>query len=353
MTKQSKTFCPLPFTAVDAKAGRFSPCCFVDKKYFSSYKTVETYYKSNELFDLQENLKQDVKDPLCSLCWENEDNGIQSLRQSVLQDKDRIVHENKIQQVKLHVGKTCNLACMMCFPSVSTTWQKLWLNDSPEEYKKDRGHEHYDEYIEDYIKKNLKDIRYIETLGGEPLFSKRFLSLLEWITKNDHAKNITMYIITNLTTLTPRVIQILTNFKKIVLAVSLEGVGVVNDYIRWGSDFNQIDANIKEALKNNFDIAILPTASSLNLHRLHELYEYADSIKVPVLNISPVRGWPSLCPGNLPKYLEEKVDPRFKKLINGKNNAQSLKEFIYKWDNQRGISILDYMPEFDEFLKNV
>ena len=127
---------------------------------------------------------------------------------------------------------------------------------------------------------------------------------------------------------------------------------MVNDYIRWGSDFNEIDKNIKEGRKNNFDVGILPTVSSLNLHRLHELYEYAESLKIPVLNISPVRGWTSLSPTNLPNYLHEKVDQRFKKLINGRNDTQSLKKFINNWDKQRGISILDYMPEFEKFLKN-
>ena len=351
MTDKLETFCPLPFMAVDALNQKFSPCCYVDKKHFYNYKTIEEYYQSKELLELQNNLTQGIKDSKCSLCWKNEDIGIQSMRQSVLQDRDSIIHENKIQQVKLHVGKTCNLACMMCFPTVSSTWNKLWLGKKPEEYKKDIGHEHYDEYIEDYIKKNLKDIRYIETLGGEPLFSKRFLSLLDWIVDRNQAKNITLYIITNLTILPPKMIKTLKKFKKVVLTVSLEGVGLVNDYIRWGSNFNRIDANIKEGRKNNFNIGILATVNSLNLHRLHEIYEYADSLKVPVLNISPVRGWTSLLPCNLPEYLHKNVDVRFKKLLEGHNN-QSLKMFINKWDKQRGISILDYMPEFSEFLKN-
>lgn len=351
MTNKSETFCPLPFMAVDALDNRFSPCCYVDKKHFKHYKTIEEYYHSKELSELQDNLTRNIKDPLCSRCWKNENNGVQSMRQSVLGDSDRIIYENKIQQVKLHVGKTCNLACMMCFPNVSSTWEKLWSAEKPEEYEKGPGHDRYDDYIENYIKKNLEDIRYIETLGGEPLFSKRFLNLLEWIAEQGRANTITLYIITNLTILTPRIIETLKKFKKSVLTVSLEGVGPVNDYIRWGSEFNNINDNIKEALKNNFDIGILATVSSLNLHRIHELYEYADSLKVPVLTISPVKGWDSLLPCNLPEYLHKKVDARFKKLLDG-NTTHSLKTFISKWDQQRGISILDYMPEFKEFLKN-
>lgn len=352
MTNKSKTFCPLPFMAVDVYDQGFSPCCYVDKKHFHNYKTIEEYYQSRELLELQNNLTQGIKDSKCARCWKNEDIGVQSMRQSVLQDRDRIVHKNKIQQVKLHVGKTCNLACMMCFPTVSTTWDKLWTGKEPEEYKKESGHEYYDEYVEDYIKKNLKDIRYIETLGGEPMFSKRFFSLLEWIVEHNQAKNITLYIITNLTILTPKMIKTLKKFKKVVLTVSLEGVGLVNDYIRWGSSFDRIDENIRKGRKNNFDVGILVTVNSLNLHRLHEIYEYADSLKVPVLNVSPVRGWSSLLPCNLPKYLHQTVDKKFKKLLEGNNNSQSLRNFINKWDKQRNTSILEYMPEFEEFLKD-
>lgn len=352
MSEKSKTFCTLPFIAVDVLAGKFSPCCLVDKKHFSNYTTIEEYYRSSELLNLQNNLKTNIKDPLCSDCWKNEENGIQSMRQSILQDSDRITYENKIQQVKLHVGKTCNLACMMCFPSVSSTWDKLWSEDKPEEYEKGLGHEHYDEYVENYIKENIKDIQYIETLGGEPLFSKRFFKLLTWITEQDYAKNITLYIITNLTILTPVIIKVLKDFKKVVLTVSLEGIGPVNDYIRWGSDFGKIDINLKEGLRNNFDVGILPTVSSLNIHRVHELYAYAESLRVPVLNITPVKGWTSLSTSNLPMYLHKQVDPRFKKLLIGDRNDRALKNFIQKWDRQRGISILDYMPEFEEFLKN-
>ena len=134
--------------------------------------------------------------------------------------------------------------------------------------------------------------------------------------------------------------------------MSLEGIGNVNDYIRWGSNFDKIDINIKEAIKNSFHVGILPTVSSLNIHRLHEIYTYAETLKVPVLNLSPVRGWPSLSASNLPAYLHEQVDPRFKKLLIGERDEQSLKNFIKKWDERRVISILEYMPEFEEFLKN-
>jgi sulfatase maturation enzyme AslB (radical SAM superfamily) len=338
--------------AVDALAGKFSPCCLVKKDTFKNYKTIEEYYHSSELKNLQKNLSNNFKDELCSACWSNELAGIQSMRQSVL--KDRNMLSKKISQVKLHVGSTCNLACMMCFPTVSTTWKKLWQDKNyPEEFQRIPGHENYDYYIEDYIKKNISDIFFIETLGGEPLFSKRFILLLNWLVKKKKSQDITLYIITNLTLLPSSMIDILHNFKKVVLTVSLEGTHKINDYIRWGSSFEKIDKNIKIGLEKKFNLAILPTANSLNLHRLHELYAYGESLGIPVMNISPVQGWNSLHPANLPFYLHGKVDNRFKNLLNKttNNDQSSLKNFIKNWDKKRNISIVDYMPEFEEFIK--
>jgi MoaA/NifB/PqqE/SkfB family radical SAM enzyme len=337
--------------AVDALKNKFSPCCFVDKSKFSKYKTIESYYESPELKNLQNNLLNNIEDNLCQACWKNEKNGVQSMRQSVLQDRSK--KTNKITQVKLHVGSICNLACMMCFPSVSTTWNKLWRDKNyPETFQKNIGHKDYDQYIENYIKENINNIQYIETLGGEPLFSKRFISLLEWIINNKKSQNITLYIITNLTILPKSIIDILSYFKKVVLTVSLEGIGKVNDYIRWGSDFQDIDKNIKKAKKLGFHLSIQPTISSLNLHRLHEIYQYSESLRIPVLNLIPVHGWTSLKPINLPVYLKEKVSKKFKKFLIGEpDNENILKNFIITWDKKRNISIVDYMPEFEEFIK--
>jgi len=352
MTKFSDTFCPLPHMAVDALNGKFSPCCHIDKKNFSNYQTIEDYYKSTELQQLQQNLSNNIKDPLCSTCWKNEEMSIQSTRISVMQD--RRFKSKKISQIKLHTGDTCNLACMMCFPSVSTTWKKLWSKENyPENFDRVVGHEHYDLYMEKYIKENIDNILYIETLGGEPLFSKRFIALLEWIVKEKKSKNITLYIITNLTVLPNSLIKILLFFKKIVLSVSLEGIYKVNDYIRWGSKFENIDYNIKISIEHGFRLSIQPTANALNLHRLQEVYTYAQSFKIPVMQIANVKGWPSLAPYNLPTYLHNRVDEKFKKILISANKIdnKSLKNFIINWDRQRNINILDYMPEFGEFMK--
>ena len=335
--------------AVDVRNNRFSPCCHVTKKHFEEYTTIEEYENSEKLNKLQDSFRKNERNALCNYCWTNEDNNVQSMRQSVLQDRQHS-DLDAITQIKLHTGSTCNLACMMCFPSVSSTWKKLWTETDPPEVFNKIAPELYDSETESYIKKNIAHIKYIETLGGEPLFSKRFLKLLNWIRSSGHSNNITLYIITNATLLTEHIFEVCKDFKKIVFTVSLEGVGKVNDYIRWGSSFENIDNNIRLLLEKKYSVAIVPTISSLNLHRIQEVYDYADKIGVPVMNASPVEGWKSLLPANLPIFLQGHVPLAFKKFLSDSPNETALKQFITNWDKQRNTSILDYMPEFNELM---
>ena len=55
MSQNKKTYCPLPFIAVDVLDKKFSPCAYIEKKIFKKYETIEDYYDSTELKNLQNN----------------------------------------------------------------------------------------------------------------------------------------------------------------------------------------------------------------------------------------------------------------------------------------------------------
>lgn len=351
MEKHSKTFCPLPFMALDIVDGAYSPCCLQDRDTFREYKTIKEYLNSEKLKTLKHNLANGIQDALCSKCWQLENNGLKSMRQSVLRDRAD-VDTLSISQVKLHTGRMCNLACMMCFPSLSSTWSSLWKDENyAEPFYKKQGHEKYDEQAEQYIFDNLDNIKFIETLGGEPLFNKRFHAFLDRIIDMQKSKNITLYIITNGTLLKDELIGKFERFKKVVLSVSIDGIGSVNDYIRWGSSFETIDSNLLRN-KKYVDIAVLPTVMSLNLHRLNEIEEYCEKNNFHMMQPALVQGWASLNPINQPKYLYDLTDDKNKSYIQSDQNTGNLREFIRKWDIQRKCNILNYMPEFEEFMNN-
>ena len=350
MTDKKRNFCPLPFMAVDNIGGKISPCCFTNKDFFKKHKTIESYYASSELEEVKKYFINDQRHPVCKHCWDLEDSGNKSMRQSVLMDRAH-TDLSKITQVKIHTGKDCNLACMMCFPSVSSSFDKLWKNEMPERYNKIPGHETYDELSAEYIMKNIGQIESIETLGGEPFLSNKLLDLFQWIVDRGQSDRIKLYIVSNCTFIPKKFLKIIGRFKKVIIIASIEGVGLTNDYIRWGSDFNQIDKNINY-LKDLFDVCIASTISSLNLHRIQEIEEYAKTNKMILVQPTPVNGWPSLDSNNLPMYLRKSVPEKYKNFCELPPNEKLLKDFIQRWDTKRNINILDYMPEFSKLMNN-
>jgi len=346
------TMCCLPFMAVDQKQGRRSPCCQTASQHWGSFSTIEEYWHSEPLAQLRQQMINHQRAAECVHCWRAEDAGQISMRQAVNQSRSHMINfdQPRIKQVKLNTGNTCNISCMMCFDSVSSSYEKLWSTDTtwimPENKLKKLS---YDHQMQDYILEHAGDIEVIEVLGGEPLFNKQFIQLAESLAASGAAKHMTMIIITNGTLLTQRLIDLFQKFKKTVFAVSVDGVGLVNDYQRWPSRFVEIDKNL--AMMNSyFDISLLPTVTAVNIIGMSDLYEYALSKNYVINNIEPVAHWPQLNPANLPDQLKKLVDSKFDYLIQGSADTDGLLRFVSRWDQQRNIHIQDYMSEWSSVL---
>ena len=345
---KSDTICCLPFIAVDQKQGRRSPCCKAASHHWENFSTVEEYWHSESLARLRQQMVNQQRAPECVHCWHTEDAGQISMRQSVNQNRWHMIDfdQPKIKQVKLNTGNTCNISCMMCFNSVSSSYEKLWSTDvtwiMPEKKLETLK---YDHHMQTYILDHASDIEVIEVLGGEPLFNKQFIQLAENLAASGAAEHMTMIIITNGTLLTQRLIDLFRKFKKTVFAVSVDGVGLVNDYQRWPSKFSEISENLVK-INHHFDFSLLPTVTAVNIIGLSELYEFALSKNYVINNIEPVTHWTQLNPANLPDQLKKLVDTKFDYLLQGPADTDDLLKFVSKWDQQRNIRIQDYMSEW-------
>jgi len=345
---KSDTMCCLPFMAVDQKQGRRSPCCHTASQHWGSFATIEEYWNSESLAGLRQQMVNGQRAAECVYCWRAEDAGQISMRQSVNQSRSHMIDFDRpiIKQVKLNTGNTCNISCMMCFDSVSSSYEKLWSTDTtwimPENKLKKLS---YDHHMQEYILEHAGDIEVIEVLGGEPLFNKQFIQLAESLAASGAAEHMTMIIITNGTLLTQRLIDLFQKFKKTVFAVSVDGVGSVNDYQRWPSRFVEIAANL-DKINSHFDLSLLPTVTAVNIIGLADLYAFAQSKNYVINNISPVDQWPQLNPSNLPDQLKKLVDSKFDYLMQGSVDTDSLLKFVARWDHQRKIHIQDYMSEW-------
>lgn len=334
--------------SVDRHYGVHRPCCVNHNPEWSRNHTIEEYWQSDTLAHLRQNLLKGVRDSSCQSCWQMEDHGHTSMRQAVNSSRSHDISPGQysIKQVKILTGSTCNLACMMCFDTVSTTYRDTWKNDTTWIMPTAKQvHLEYDEIMDAYIRNNVENLEFVEALGGEPLFNKKFLDLLHYLVQGGHSDKLTLYIITNGSVLTDSMLDLFKKFKKTVFTVSIDGVDNINDYQRWPSRWLQICANVQR-LNEHFDISIMPTITALTIIGLPRLLDWCQAHGYVVHNMNLVNHWTQLLPSNLPDNLKMLVSDQFSSFLDGPNNPTNLIQFINRWDNQRGINIRDYMPEW-------
>ncbi len=88
------------------------------------------------------------------------------------------------------------------------------------------------------------NIAKLHMVGGEPLLIKEARSVMKRLIERGTAKNVLLSLVTNGTVANDEVRELASHFGQVNIGLSMDGVGAVNDYIREGSKWSDIDANI-------------------------------------------------------------------------------------------------------------
>jgi len=354
MKKTTETTCILPWISLDRNADTsnpaFAPCCLYQSQDTPKHDFKE-YWNSDELKQIRQQMTEGQKPAGCWKCYNDEDSGQKSMRQSVnesrlsphieligAQDKDL-----KPLQIKLLSGASCNLACRMCQSHVSSKVHKVWEDIGmplKEPYK-------YDYASEEILRKNAESVRYLDLMGGEPFYHKRIVKLISWLADNKHAQHITVYVTTNGMILNDQLIADLKKFENVVIIVSLDAVGKKHEYIRPGAKWQTIVDNIARLQRNRLNVIIQPVISAINILCLPELMDWCKERKLHITQMSLVHEPSALHPKNLPGALKPLVDKQFSSLINEQSTNSSI-EFIKKLDMYWNTKIYETMPEWKE-----
>lgn len=253
---RSKTFCSLPFMAMNVHIdGGLAACCYQSHDdvthRFRDYQT----WRAVGMFDLKKNLIQGTRDPACRRCWDLEDNGVRSYRQqwndnlaTWIDQQDQWSAETVLDLRMLHLDfdNFCNLRCIMCHPQVSSSLESEYRLHKAE-YQPFIGQPilptgpwHEDQKFEELLH-TIKQVDTLIVTGGEPLINPKVLRLIRAL----NPEQLNLIVTTNGTQIRPEVYELLRGLRSCSITVSLEGVGAHNDYLRYGSDWSELESNIK------------------------------------------------------------------------------------------------------------
>ena len=234
----SNSLCAYPWAGAAVRPdGTILPCCKFDHDKDFGNVTDQDPRNSRQWDLLRGQMLSGENIKNCNACYREEQSGIESLRQQSIKffkPADKTI--TNLKQLEVSFNNICNLACVMCSEEFSTRWQTEKIKHRGFDARGITAHGF------DYLSWDLGQVQQLKIIGGEPMMSQDdFIKLLEKIDRS----NLSVVIATNATIL-PNVHlrRLLEDCKHVSYKVSLDGVGIVNDWIRWPSKFSEIEKNL-------------------------------------------------------------------------------------------------------------
>lgn len=281
--ESGQTFCPYLFLHYHLDTDKATKlCCHATDSINGRHIDFDSSIYNN----LRQKMLNGEKLRYCEKCYSAENDGYTSLRQRCIDDIttldktnilfDQLNNYNNGNAIKplwydLRISNNCNLSCQMCGPQYSSTWAKIANEENP--------HLLYEPTVE--INQNAYKI---QLAGGEPFMIKKFAKMLADVKNTDCE----IIVNTNATIVTKPLLDQLKRFKTVMIVVSLDGYGKINDQIRTGSNWNTVVNNINLFIGLGFSVLVNTVLQKDNVNHLHELGLFLESLGIDDWIISPL-----------------------------------------------------------------
>jgi glutamate-1-semialdehyde 2,1-aminomutase len=117
----------------------------------------------------------------------------------------------------------------------------------------------------------------IHIIGGEPFLAEETVLMMKYLVDQGAAKNILLSFTTNGTVLNEEICELAEKFKSILIGISVDAIGTTIEYIRDGSKWLEIDANIRRFQQiPNATIFFNTTYQAYNMFHVTEVVNYAN-----------------------------------------------------------------------------
>lgn len=317
--------------------------------YNAAHDNLSEAFNSEELKALRLSMLNNTSHPICSRCDNEDALNVRSRRKvETINWSSRFTVDDAKALTKadgsvdimpmyydMRFGNKCNLKCRSCSPTDSNFWyedyQKLWNRDSfhngttlinfkregsrlvedTDKYRWYENHSFWDQMYE-----RLLNTQHIHTVGGEPLLIEQHFDLLEKCIELNVAHQITVEYNSNITVIPERAWALWAQFKRVNIGASVDGVGMINDYIRHPSKFENIYQNLLkiDSSSDNIHCWIAHTVQVYNAHHLPELIKWIVQkqfkkiqrfLETPVITCHPLHNPAFLSSKVLPKEVKE------------------------------------------------
>ena len=259
----TKPYCTAPWTGLIIKENGNVGCCCPGTTVLGNVKSehIDDILNSFELKKIKKDLLENQYNNNCETCYSLEKNSGTATPRNHFNFHFPDINKG-LQFLDLRWNNLCNLNCVYCGPSFSSTWEEK-LN--PNKTKTIRNS--YDIELEEWILSKSTQIYELILIGGEPLLMKQNIALLEKI--SDDAR---LSVITNLSYNLSNNPCAKLLFKRpqdnTLWNISVENYGNKFEYIRTGADWNQF--------KTNLELLVTHAPNTVNLLMVYGIFSALD-----------------------------------------------------------------------------
>lgn len=293
LLNESKVFCMLPWLHLNVTPkGDIYPCCNQDYATpLASTKTttLKDAFNIESIKELRRDMLNERPNKICEYCYKHEATTPYSFRgYSIEQFSDRFdelvpftnpdgsVDEFKMHYYDIRFSNICNFKCRTCGAEFSSTWaaeNRLSNKKHPILFHADDGKGALLDEVLSHV--HNMDLAYFA--GDEPLITEEHYLILEEMIRQGRT-DITLRYNTNASSIKFKhydILDLWKNFKKVELSCSIDHYGDRAEWLRHGTDWGQVEANLLSFRKLDYvDFQINTVFSIFNYLTIGDFYTY-------------------------------------------------------------------------------
>jgi organic radical activating enzyme len=293
---ESKTFCMYPWVHLHAwPTGEAHPCCHSEpsgKIGNCRTHTLKELWNSPKQKQLRVDMLNENQNNACTRCYEQENNGFFSGRQSA--NKHHGHRVNRVAQTHtngtvekfemtywdIRFSNLCNLKCRSCGHIFSSQWYQDQAKLAGSNWKDKNTVLNYAGRTEtdmwEQLEPHLDYVEQIYFAGGEPLLMEEHYRILEELVQRKlfHVRLIYNTNFTHTELKGNSVFEYWKQFDSVAVGASLDAMGPRAEYIRKGTDWAVVEQNRRDMIKicPQVDFYISPTLSIMNAWHLPQFH---------------------------------------------------------------------------------
>jgi len=340
LLNDSKYFCTLPWTHLHAYPnGAAYPCCLAKHEHpIGSLKenTIKELWNSNDMKDIRKNMLSEQPSKQCTKCYEQEEHGWTSMRNSgnihfghhvdKVKETTADGHYDDVNMIywDIRFSNLCNLSCRSCGSMFSSNWydDQVALWGKPDHAKVTyAGTTKMDAY--DQLVEYLPVVEQVYFAGGEPLIMEEHYKILKELIRLGKADTVRLIYNTNFTRQAYKDLNVFDywpEFKDVSVGASLDAMGPRAELMRNGTKWADVEHKRETMLKKcpNVDFYISPTVGIFNYSHVidfHNDWMEKGFVKEGDLNLNMIQDPLHYRIDVITPKMKREVEPKYKEHI--------------------------------------